>query len=106
MVRTTIVLTAIGVDKMLKMWKNLLTLLFFNSGVQSFFLFQAMKKPPFSDFLPEGNVDLLVLRREAAFLYDAVKLYAQSLRKQILSGKDIFNGKEIVQNLVNQTYKR
>ena len=65
-----------------------------------------MKKEPFRDFLPEGNVDLLVLRREAAFLYDAVKLYAQSLRKQILSGKDIFNGKEIIENLVNQTYKR
>ncbi|XP_059085457.1 guanylate cyclase 32E-like [Tigriopus californicus] len=58
----------------------------------------------FKDLLGEINVQMLQLRREAAYLYDAVKLYAESLKIVLLQGGDPFNGSLIIQNLVNQTY--
>ena len=65
-----------------------------------------MKNPPFDDFLPKLSVDILVLRREAAFLYDAVKLYAKSLKELLLKQEDVLDGKKIIKSLLNSSYSR
>eukprot|EP00095_Tigriopus_kingsejongensis_P008339 maker-scaffold395_size185061-snap-gene-0.32 protein:Tk08339 transcript:maker-scaffold395_size185061-snap-gene-0.32-mRNA-1 annotation:"guanylate cyclase 32e" len=52
----------------------------------------------------EVNVQMLQLRREAAYLYDAVHLYAKSLKQVLLNGGDPFNGTQIIQNLLNRSY--
>lgn len=49
---------------------------------------------------------MLQLRREAAYLYDAVKLYAWSLKEVLLEGKDPLNGTLIIQKLMNRSYFR
>ena len=65
-----------------------------------------MKKPPFDDSWPSELVDLLTLRREAAFLYDAVKLYAKSLKKSLEQKLDVRNGIEIINRLKSKPYTR
>ena len=65
-----------------------------------------MKQPPFNDFLGQYLVQILSLRREAAFLYDAVKLYAKSLKESLENGEDVFNGTRIIERLKNRSYTR
>ena len=52
------------------------------------------------------NVRILNLRREAAYLYDAVKLYARSLREVLLDGGDPRNGTLLIQKLMKRSYFR
>ena len=65
-----------------------------------------MKQPPFNDFLGQYLVQILSPRREAAFLYDAVKLYAKSLKESLENGEDVFNGTRIIERLKNRSYTR
>ena len=65
-----------------------------------------MKQPPFNDFLGQYLVQILSPRREAAFLYDAVKLYAKSLKESLKNGEDVFNGTRIIEKLKNRSYTR
>lgn len=65
-----------------------------------------MKQPPFNDFLGQYLVQILSPRREAAFLYDAVKLYAKSLKESLENGEDVFNGTRIIERLKNTSYTR
>jgi hypothetical protein len=65
-----------------------------------------MTKPPFDDLIEELTLKFLILRREAAYLYDAVKLYAWSLKISLEKGENPFNGTQIVQRLRNRTYMR
>lgn len=48
---------------------------------------------------------ILQLRTEAAYLYDAVWLYARTAHKILEQGGDIRNGTLIIENLINVTYK-
>lgn len=48
---------------------------------------------------------LLQLRTEAAYLYDAVWLYAKTAHKILEHGGDIRNGTHIIESLINTTYK-
>lgn len=58
-------------------------------------------------FQEPDNIPYLKLRREAAFLYDAVRLYAWSLNKTITEQLgDPSNGTLIIENLKNHTYLR
>ena len=65
-----------------------------------------MKQPPFNDFLGQYLVQILSPRREAAFLYDAVKLYSKSLKETLENGEDVFNGTRIIEKLKNRSYTR
>ena len=65
-----------------------------------------MAQGQFSDLLGATSVKILQLRREAAYLYDAVRLYAKSLRETLFEGGDPSNGTEIVRRLFNKTYFR
>ena len=65
-----------------------------------------MKQPPFNDFLGQYLVQILSPRREAAFLYDAIKLYAKSLKESLENGEDVFNGTRIIERLKNRSYTR
>ena len=65
-----------------------------------------MVKGPFANLLPERIVPMLLLRREAAYLYDAVKLYARSLREVLEEGGDPLNGTRIIQKLMKRPYFR
>ena len=67
---------------------------------------QAMKQPPFNDFLGQYLVQILSPRREAAFLYDAVKLYTKSLKESLENGEDVFNGTRIIERLKKRSYTR
>ena len=65
-----------------------------------------MQQAPFNDFLGQYLVQILSPRREAAFLYDAVKLYSKSLKESLENGEDIFNGTKIIERLKNRSYTR
>ena len=65
-----------------------------------------MKRPPFDDFLEDVALKMLILRKEAAYLYDAVKLYAKSLKHALLNEKDPLDGTQLIQSLKNSTYTR
>ena len=67
---------------------------------------KAMKKPPFDEFMNGTNFQIEVLRREAAYLYDAVNLYAWSLNQTLLAKEDPRNGTRIIERLKNHSYKR
>ncbi|KAL7636452.1 UNVERIFIED_CONTAM: hypothetical protein RMT77_013227 [Armadillidium vulgare] len=45
------------------------------------------------------------IRPEAAYLYDAVNLYAKALNKTLLSGKDPFNGTAIIESILGTSYR-
>ena len=45
------------------------------------------------------------LRPEAAYLYDAVWLYAKALHQAITEGKDYRNGTTIINMIKEKTYK-
>ena len=45
-----------------------------------------MKKPPFSGLLARTLVDSMEVRPEAAYLYDAVMLYVESVNMLALRG--------------------
>ena len=65
-----------------------------------------MTEPPFDDYIANTNaLQMLILRREAAFLYDAVKLYAAALKEMLLNGEDPMNGKALIQKLFKTHYK-
>ena len=64
-----------------------------------------MTEPPFDDYIDEISLKMLILRREAAFLYDAVKLYAKALKEMLLNGEDPMNGSALIQKLFNTSYK-
>ncbi len=63
-------------------------------------------QPPFDDLMDEMTLQFLVLRREAAYLYDAVKMYAWSLRESLRNGDDPFDGTKIIQRLREKPYLR
>ena len=64
-----------------------------------------MTEPPFDDYIANANaLQMLILRREAAFLYDAVKLYAAALKEMLLNGEDPMNGKALIQKLFKIHY--
>lgn len=66
-----------------------------------------LEKPPFS-FQTPFKVNKTIekrLRTEAAYLYDAVWLYARTAHKILEQGGDIRNGTLIIENLINVTYK-
>ena len=66
-----------------------------------------MKKPPFNDFMANNHLQSsVILRREAAYLYDAVYLYAWSLKKSLLLNDNPLNGTAIIERLKNRSYKR
>ena len=65
-----------------------------------------MQQAPFNDFLGQYLVQILSPRREAAFLYDAVKLYSKSLKESLENGEDVFNGTRIIERLKNRSYTR
>ncbi|XP_062588637.1 receptor-type guanylate cyclase Gyc76C-like [Saccostrea cucullata] len=66
-----------------------------------------LERPPFSFQTPfKFNMTIEKrLRTEAAYLYDAVWLYARSAHKILEQGGDIRNGTKIIENLINTTYK-
>ena len=71
------------------------------------FHMQAMKTPPFDDFMGDERGQMLrILRNEAAYLYDAVKLYASSLKQALKNKEDPLNGTKLIQRLRNTTYTR
>ena len=78
---------------------------FYNWHKSIYFSIQAMTEPPFDDYIDEISLQMLILRREAAFLYDAVKLYAAALKEMLLNGEDPMNGKALIQKLFNTHYK-
>ena len=63
--------------------------------------------PKFQDFYHNYTIEnYLIIQKEAAFLYDAVKLYARALKKVLLNNEnDAFNGTKIIHHLRNITYK-
>ena len=65
-----------------------------------------MQQAPFNDFLGQYLVQILSPRREAAFLYDAVKLYTKSLKESLENGEDVYNGTRIIERLKNRSYTR
>ena len=64
-----------------------------------------MTQPPFDDFIDEISLKILILRREAAFLYDAVKLYAKALKEMLLKGENPLDGAKLISKLFNQSYQ-
>ena len=59
-------------------------------------------------YFPESTIiDRLEVAKEAAYLYDAVLLYANSVKK-IVEEKlgDIYNGTLVIEIIINQTYIR
>ena len=58
-------------------------------------------------FTESTIVDRLEVAKEAAYLYDAVLLYAKSAKK-IVQEKlgDVNNGTLVIENIMNQTYIR
>ncbi len=65
-----------------------------------------MMQPPFDDLMDGVTLQFLVLRREAAYLYDAVKVYAWSLRESLRFGEDPYNGTRIIERLRLKPYLR
>ncbi|XP_056019225.1 receptor-type guanylate cyclase Gyc76C-like isoform X2 [Ostrea edulis] len=66
-----------------------------------------LEEPPFS-FQTPFKVNKTIekrLRTEAAYLYDAVWLYAKTAHKILEHGGDIRNGTHIIESLINTTYK-
>ena len=58
-------------------------------------------------FTESTIIDRLEVAKEAAYLYDAVLLYAKSVKK-IVQEKlgDVYNGSLVIENIINQTYIR
>ena len=58
-------------------------------------------------FTESTIIDRLEVAKEAAYLYDAVLLYAISVKK-IVQEKlgDVYNGSLVIENIINQTYIR
>ena len=78
----------------------------FTIQINQFIFQKVMTEPPFDDYIANANaLQMLILRREAAFLYDAVKLYAAALKEMLLNGEDPMNGKALIQKLFKTHYK-
>lgn len=64
---------------------------------------------PFKQFYPKINEFKLCnfpqVEPYAAFLHDAVYLYAHALNKSLNMNESITNGRMIVQNMLNMTFK-
>lgn len=73
---------------------------------RNFIPFQAMTRPPFDKLTNRLTLPFLQLRREAAYLYDAVKLYAWSLKQSLLMAENPYDGTAIISRLFNRSYKR
>lgn len=52
-----------------------------------------------------NNLFLRKISIEAAYLYDAVHLYAQALVKVLQAGEDPYNGTAIIQHIKRSVYK-
>ena len=63
-----------------------------------------MTKGPFKDLLNEKNIEMLNLRDESFYLYDAVRIYANALAKILNEGLDPKNGTRILELLKGHTY--
>ncbi|KAL3876609.1 hypothetical protein ACJMK2_034431 [Sinanodonta woodiana] len=65
-----------------------------------------LEKPPFNYPNPYKDVGgLKILRPEAAYLYDAVWLYARAARAAMEKGYDLTNGTAIIDSIKGKTYK-
>ncbi|KAL8614638.1 hypothetical protein ACOMHN_037490 [Nucella lapillus] len=67
---------------------------------------QYLERKPFNQTNPMRNINgTRNIRPEAAYLYDAVWLYARAADAVLREGKDLYDGKEIISHVINQTYK-
>ena len=48
----------------------------------------------------------LKLKRESAYLYDAVMIYAESVAEIVSEEGDVLDGSLVLEHMVNRSYKR
>ncbi|XP_076457284.1 speract receptor-like [Babylonia areolata] len=67
---------------------------------------QYLEREPFNHTNPIRDINATrKIRVEAAYLYDAVWLYARAAHRVLESGGNLYDGREIIANIINQTYK-
>ncbi|XP_076458574.1 speract receptor-like [Babylonia areolata] len=67
---------------------------------------QYLERPPFNQTNPMRNINgTRNILPEAAYLYDAVWLYARAADAVLKEGKNLYDGREIISHVINQTYK-
>ncbi|GAB1610030.1 hypothetical protein Ahia01_001288900, partial [Argonauta hians] len=65
-----------------------------------------LQLPPFSHHNPYNAINInKILRPEAAYLYDAVKLYASAAHQAWKDGKPVDDGRQIFQRIQRRTFK-
>ena len=63
-----------------------------------------MRKPPFTGLLEDNLLASVSIRPEAAYLYDAVSLYARALNTILREGNSPYNGTLVTSKLVGRSY--